>query len=782
MPLLPAFPPRFRTLTAVPGWALAGAGYGLITFVLAFPLVRDIAGVLPNDLGDPVLNTWILWHNATTLPFTEAWWSPAVFYPAPDVLAYSEHLFGLSLLSTPVYWATGSPVVAYNVAFLLTFPLSGLAAYLLVFELTRRRDAAWLAGLAFAFAPYRMAHLAHVQVLASYWMPLGLFALHRYYRGAGRRWLLLFGVATLMNGLTNGYYLLFYPLLVLFWVLWFTPSEGWWRKTAAVAASGALACALLVPTLLHYQRAHDAIGLGRFPEEIRSFSADAAGLLSGPARSVVWSFSENIGQPEGTLFPGVTVVALVGLALWGARRRSRAPEPGALRVIRIAIGVVALGFAVALAARLLVGPWRLHLPGLLISTIKIDRIVAQAMLAWFCWALLSPFVSTAYRRHSTFAFYGVAAFLLFVLALGPEPKLLGRDFMSHSLYGALMGLPGYDGLRVPARFWMLATICIAVLAGLAFARLVPLTRRYRPALLVVVTLGILADGWIAWPTAEVPPPSVVLDRIDGGLVELPLGSIEQDAAALLRAARHRQPLMNGYSGYEPPHYAALRNGLRHRPDDSLDVVAGLGVRYVRIDRTLDVGGALERTVAQHAGTRLVAETPGEALFLLPTGVALEYDRVYGGALEIAGAETNVNPQIADRMLDGSLASRWEGGVQAPGQEVRIDLGRPRSVGAVATRMGPYFRDFPRGLAVELSVDGHRWIEVWSGSAQMLALHAALRHPGDPTLVFGVGDQVGRYVRLRSTASDPVFYWSIAELSVLAPADPTKRSVSGRVVR
>ena len=131
-----------------------------------------------------------------------------------------------------VFWLTGSPVVSYNVAFLLTFPLSGLAVYLLCFELTHRRDAAWLAGLAFAFAPYRMDQLAHLQVLASYWMPLGLFALHRYYRDPRLRWLALFGVSTLMTGLTNGYFLLFYPPLILFWVLWFTPNEGWWRKVA----------------------------------------------------------------------------------------------------------------------------------------------------------------------------------------------------------------------------------------------------------------------------------------------------------------------------------------------------------------------------------------------------------------------------------------------------------------------------------------------------------------------------------------------------------------------
>ena len=102
-------------------------------------------------------------------------------------LAYSEHLLGLLPIAAPLQWLTGSPVVSYNVTFLLTFVLSGAAAYILGRELTGRRAAAWIAGLAYAFAPYRMSQIAHLQVLASFWMPLALAALHRCTRGiAGR--------------------------------------------------------------------------------------------------------------------------------------------------------------------------------------------------------------------------------------------------------------------------------------------------------------------------------------------------------------------------------------------------------------------------------------------------------------------------------------------------------------------------------------------------------------------------------------------------------------------
>ena len=74
-----------------------------------------------------------------------------------------------------------NPLLAYNVAVLLSFPLCGIAAYALAFELTGRHDAAWLAGLAFAFSPYRANEFGHLQMLSYFWAPVALLALHRYY-------------------------------------------------------------------------------------------------------------------------------------------------------------------------------------------------------------------------------------------------------------------------------------------------------------------------------------------------------------------------------------------------------------------------------------------------------------------------------------------------------------------------------------------------------------------------------------------------------------------------
>ena len=101
-------------------------------------------------------------------PLTPAWWNAPAFYPSTGVFAFSENLLGLAPIAAPIIAVTNSPLLAYNAAFLLSYVLCGLGAYLLGFVLTRRHDAAFVAAVAFAFAPYRLSHTQHLQLLSSY--------------------------------------------------------------------------------------------------------------------------------------------------------------------------------------------------------------------------------------------------------------------------------------------------------------------------------------------------------------------------------------------------------------------------------------------------------------------------------------------------------------------------------------------------------------------------------------------------------------------------------------
>jgi hypothetical protein len=244
-------------------------------------------------------------------------------------MAFSELLLGIVPLTAVVQWLTHNPVPAYNVAFLISFPLSGLAAYALAIELTGRRDAALLCGLAFAFAPYRMGQFAHLQVLSYYWAPIVLFGLHRYLRTRDVRWLGVFGGAWLMQSLTNGYALFHVSLFVVLWLIWFARDA---RTVLRIVAAWAIAAIPVIPLLWKYRQVHTALHLVRDINEIKQYSVGLGGLFSASPELALWG--RRLFEPhwEGGIFPGATmswsgsrrcIVARVALRLQRAENARR---------------------------------------------------------------------------------------------------------------------------------------------------------------------------------------------------------------------------------------------------------------------------------------------------------------------------------------------------------------------------------------------------------------------------------------------------------------------------
>ena len=503
-------------------------------------------------------------------------------------MALSEHLLGLIWLTTPLQWLGVTPVATYNIACVVSFALSAWAGHLLGYELTRRHDAAALTGLAFGFAPYRMSQIGHLQVLSAYWMPIALLGLHRFLSSEQSRWLLVFAAAWLVQALCNGYYLVYFPVLIGLWVIWFVRSD--WSKARAVALWWLPTLALVVPILLKYRAVHERLDLRRFMVEIGAFSADMTGVLSGSRRLAFWP-SPFVGESgEGELFPGVMVVVLVAAAVWHAwrRRRSEAtPRP------RIRRGVLVLGATLGLvgAGALLVGPWEPTLLGFSIS-ITGPKQLGQAGVLLLGVALASPRVVAACRARSVFAFYVLGAGAMWVFSFGPRPRFLGHRVLDTAPYGWLLALPGFDEvLRVPARFGMLATLCLSIAAGLAFARIAPRTRSRRAMALAVIAVAIVLESWVVrFPLAPVPVSASILGAAQeaGPLLELPPGGTTRETSAMLRSMEHLRPLINGYSGFSLAYREVLDVAFRARDVSGLHAVARHGSFLVRSRWTMAV--------------------------------------------------------------------------------------------------------------------------------------------------------------------------------------------------
>ena len=93
-----------RTPAAVM-WALF---YIALALVVTWPVPAVLTTRLPHDLGDPVMSATLRRWNATVPIFSQRWWNGVGFYPLLDTLALSDTRLGMSLISTPVFWLTGS--------------------------------------------------------------------------------------------------------------------------------------------------------------------------------------------------------------------------------------------------------------------------------------------------------------------------------------------------------------------------------------------------------------------------------------------------------------------------------------------------------------------------------------------------------------------------------------------------------------------------------------------------------------------------------------------------
>ncbi len=436
--------------------ALAAVAYLFLGMLSTHPVLpRSFVGIA-NDPYDPILNASILWWNATTVPFTAEWWSPPHFHPTPDVAAFTENLVGISVLATPIYWLTGSALAAYNISFFLSWPLSAFSAYLLALFLVRRHDAAFLAGLAWAFTPLRITDLGHLQMLSAFWFPLVLLGLHGYLTQRRGWWLVLFGAAWVVQSLANTYFLLFGAVLVGCWLLYFCLRRDAWRALPGILATFAAANLVLLPVLLRYREIHAHFGLRRAMGEVMWFSAQPAAWIE--TSSFVWFWRNVLGDSKDNLFPGLTVVLVVAVGVVLAIRSSSRALPPATPRRRTIVAALLILIALSAATMLTViswGPWSHTIAGFTIQMKDLDRSVGVAVWCGIAVIAVVPALRQALARRSVLLFYVAATVVLGVLCFGPKMQTGEVVILEPMPYRWLMHLPGFDGIRVPTRFWLL---------------------------------------------------------------------------------------------------------------------------------------------------------------------------------------------------------------------------------------------------------------------------------------------------------------------------------------
>ena len=534
--------------------------YLLLAVAMTHPLWLRLDQAVPSDIGDPLLNAWTLaWDAHALLSDPRHLFDANIFHPLPNTLAYSEHLLASAMLLLPIQAATGEPVATYNSGLLLSFALSGFGMYLLCRRWTGRRSVAFLAGLAFAFAPYRLAAIAHLQLLTVQWLPFSILALDWLLEGKTRvppdfkpegggshkRAAGLFVLFTALQMLSSWYLAVFTAWVsAVYAVIWLAGTRRPWREVsrrlACLAACAGATAVIVWPVAYRYLEVLPQLEAARPVEMARALAAQPGDFLAaapflrlpGP---LTGAFRDRPGfTEENNLYPGI-ITSLLALMAVGLACRGILPEKGRQSGRRWRVAALAVILVVSLALTLEV-PYLALIR--LAPALRVVRAPARYMIP------------------ATFALAGLTA------------------YASAWLQARLSRQPAAGRLRQWAPAAVSALIGLYLLAE-SFAVPLPLAR--------VGSTRDLAPVYRALRQLTLTTP-----QPPGAVVELPMHVAPApeypETRRMLASRLGWWGLVNGYSGFTPPRQLTLGQRLAGFP--SLEATAALrdlaasGVRYL----------------------------------------------------------------------------------------------------------------------------------------------------------------------------------------------------------
>ena len=316
----------------------------VLTLVMTWPFAPRILTAGRTDSGDGRYSVWnVAWVAHQVVADPRHLYDANIFYPHRGALSFSEPNIGAGLLAVPFYWASGkNPHFAHNAVLLLAFVLALIGTFALVRHLSGHRGAAAVAAAAFAFCPYVMSHLPHIQLLMTAGLPFSLLAMHRYVARPSIGRALALGAILAAQALSCGYDGIYAGLLIAFGLVFYSVSRGHWRDWRFWANAGiaaAVSLAIVLPFFLPYIALNRDTGFSRSLDDARRLAATVRSYGVSSAWAHTWALRWLRPWTE-VLYPGTIALVLGFAGLWGLRRR-HAPASGRDHVVWYAL-VVAL--------------------------------------------------------------------------------------------------------------------------------------------------------------------------------------------------------------------------------------------------------------------------------------------------------------------------------------------------------------------------------------------------------------------------------------------------------
>jgi len=238
-------------------------------------------------------------------------------------------------------------------------------------------------------------------------------------------------------------------------------------------------------------------------------------------------------------------------------------------------------------------------PGVLTIVFAVVAVMPSAAAAPLPWR--------ARLRHNAVAFYALLALLAWLM-FAPPP---------FGLWPHVHWMPGFNFIRVPSRFMILAMLALGVLVGAGFDRLAGRLGAVARRSAFAAACAILIAEYASMPLGSLPY-AVDIPAIDRWLDTVPksfaiaevpvpspgnLGAYERHhTTSMLHSMAHWQKTVHGYSGIRPPLHDRLYLELTAFPDEvSVASLRRLGVTFVVVHTDMYPPGKWPQVEAKLAG-------------------------------------------------------------------------------------------------------------------------------------------------------------------------------------
>ncbi|QQS44972.1 MAG: YfhO family protein [Acidobacteriota bacterium] len=481
-------------------------------------------------------------------------WNPYIFAGTPLLASiYPGALY-------PPNWlfAIFSPGAAMNLVVITTYHLALIGTYLFGRRLGMSRTGALVAGAAFTFGGYMIAHLGHTsRIAAAAWLPWILLAIENLYRRFSWRWVSLGALFIALQQFAGEPQMTFYTVLLggSYWLFCLFIRPRTQSRISFLATSAAMAICGTLLSMMQLLPQRELLKQGeRAQIAYEYFSAYSLpprqaltflfpyffGGAAKPPYQIVWWGQWTVDETCG--YVGLMTLLLGLIALIGRRRE---------RMVWFWAAMAAAALVMAFGAYLPFGVWQVFHR---IPVFNLFRASARHMFEFtFCLSILAGMGASGLMRagiESAKKIAGIAtAVLATIMAVGAMIYL----FLGDSLVAELPRSPLAGSLSNP-EVWIPLLMLLVTSAAVWFG-ILQLGPVGKSAIAAVLLLDLMVFGhFFNWRVTTFSINERVVDSPPVKFIK----SREKDLASFRIISHSPRPFAKNYDGLNYPNVSIAR--------------------------------------------------------------------------------------------------------------------------------------------------------------------------------------------------------------------------------